>query len=174
MKGKYRPTLEKNSKNALLSMKHSFLKQWFIREIEQWPRRWQRECCMYTHTFLYISLPSLHDCDVKMPNFTFYGGAGGGGAWTSDDKFFFLFFNLSAVPNKSTPGEWIYLHLTFSTDWNNHNKVLKNAKFILKVMFSLPWPSSILQLSINWKKTCQEKRCKFAIWVDFFSWFILS
>ena len=25
-------------------------------------------------TFLYISLPSLHDYDVKMPNFTFYGG----------------------------------------------------------------------------------------------------
>ena len=25
------------------------------------------------HTFLYISLPSLHDYDVKMPNFTFYG-----------------------------------------------------------------------------------------------------
>ena len=26
------------------------------------------------HAFVYISLPSLHDCDVKMPNFTFYGG----------------------------------------------------------------------------------------------------
>ena len=26
------------------------------------------------HTFLYISLPSLQDYDVKMPNFTFYGG----------------------------------------------------------------------------------------------------
>ena len=28
------------------------------------------------HTFLYISLPSLHDCDMKMPNFTliFMGG----------------------------------------------------------------------------------------------------
>ena len=26
------------------------------------------------HTFLYISLPSLHDYDVKMRNFTFYGG----------------------------------------------------------------------------------------------------
>ena len=25
------------------------------------------------HTFLYISLPSLHDYDVKMHNFTFYG-----------------------------------------------------------------------------------------------------
>ena len=26
------------------------------------------------HTFLYISLPLRHDYDVKMPNFTFYGG----------------------------------------------------------------------------------------------------
>ena len=26
------------------------------------------------HTFLYISLPSLHDYGVKIPNFTFYGG----------------------------------------------------------------------------------------------------
>ena len=26
------------------------------------------------HAFLYISLPSLHDYDGKMPNFTFYGG----------------------------------------------------------------------------------------------------
>ena len=25
------------------------------------------------HSFLYISLPSLHDYDVKMPNFTIYG-----------------------------------------------------------------------------------------------------
>ena len=24
--------------------------------------------------FLYISLPLLHNCDMKMPNFTFYGG----------------------------------------------------------------------------------------------------
>ena len=25
--------------------------------------------------FLYISLPSLHDYDVELPNFTFYGGS---------------------------------------------------------------------------------------------------
>ena len=25
------------------------------------------------HAFLYISLPSQHDCDAKMPNLTFYG-----------------------------------------------------------------------------------------------------
>ena len=24
------------------------------------------------HVFLYISLPFFHDCDVKMPHFTFY------------------------------------------------------------------------------------------------------
>ena len=27
------------------------------------------------HAFLYISLPSLHDYDVKMPNFTLYRGS---------------------------------------------------------------------------------------------------
>ena len=26
------------------------------------------------HPFLYISLPLLHDYDMKMPSFTFYGG----------------------------------------------------------------------------------------------------
>ena len=26
------------------------------------------------HAFLYSSLPLLHDYDVKMPSFTFYGG----------------------------------------------------------------------------------------------------
>ena len=26
------------------------------------------------HAFLYISLPSLHDYDIKLPNFTFRGG----------------------------------------------------------------------------------------------------
>ena len=26
------------------------------------------------HAFLYITLPLLHDYDVKMPSFTFYGG----------------------------------------------------------------------------------------------------
>ena len=26
------------------------------------------------HIFLYISFPFLHDYDVKMPNFVFYGG----------------------------------------------------------------------------------------------------
>ena len=43
------------------------------------------------HAFLYISLPLLHENDVKMPSFLFYGGRK-----TSDDKLLFLFLNLSA------------------------------------------------------------------------------
>ena len=40
------------------------------------------------HTFLYISLPSQHDYDVKMPSFTFYGGPKQATA-----KFSFSFWN---------------------------------------------------------------------------------
>ena len=58
----------------------------------------------------------LHDFDVKMPNFTFYGGR----------KLLFLFLKLRAVPKKSTPKK-IRLHLTFSSNWNKHNNVCKNA-----------------------------------------------
>ena len=56
------------------------------------------------HACLYISLPLLHDYDVKMPCFTFYGGRK-----TSDDKLLFFFLNLSTVPKKSTPGKLAYI-----------------------------------------------------------------
>ena len=32
---------------------------------------WQNNKFARHHAFLYIALPSLHDYDVKMPNFTF-------------------------------------------------------------------------------------------------------
>ena len=54
------------------------------------------------HAFLYISSPSLHDYDVKMPNCKFYGGR------KSDDESLFLSLNLSAVLKKSTPGKFAY------------------------------------------------------------------
>ena len=44
------------------------------------------------HAFLYISLPSLHDYDVKILNFTFYRGSN-----TSDDKISSPFLNLDMV-----------------------------------------------------------------------------
>ena len=55
------------------------------------------------HAFLYISLPLLHDYDVKMPSFTFSGGR------KQTTTSFFLFLNLSAVPDKSTPGKLDYI-----------------------------------------------------------------
>ena len=35
---------------------------------------WQTTTLHVHHVFLYISLPSLHDYDVKVPNFSFCGG----------------------------------------------------------------------------------------------------
>ena len=42
-----------------------------------------------------------------------------GGRKTSDDEIFFLFLNLSAVPQKSTPGKFAY-HRHFQRNWNKH------------------------------------------------------
>ena len=39
------------------------------------------------HTFLYISLPFLHDYDVKFPNWTFHGGRK-----QATTKFYFFFW----------------------------------------------------------------------------------
>ena len=52
--------------------------------------------------FLYISLPSLHDYDVKMANCKFYGGR----KQATTNLFFSL--NLSAVLKKLTPGKFAY------------------------------------------------------------------
>ena len=79
------------------------------------------------HTFFYISLPSLHNYDVKMPNFTFMEDVNKRGR-----IFFLLYLNLSAVPKKFTR-----YSLTLSLNWNKHAKKTP-LKFILKVTFSLP------------------------------------
>ena len=50
------------------------------------------------HAFLYISLPSLHDYDVKMSIFTFYSGS----TQLSDDEISSLFLNLDMVLRNST------------------------------------------------------------------------
>ena len=55
--------------------------------------------------FLYISLPSLHDYDVKMPNFTLYRGR----RYTGDDEIFSFFLNLDMVLRNSTLGRLAYI-----------------------------------------------------------------
>ena len=47
------------------------------------------------HAFLYISVPSLHDYDVKMPNVTFCGG----------------------LELKTTTFSLLFLFLTFDTEF---------------------------------------------------------
>ena len=53
------------------------------------------------HTFFYISLPSLHDHDVKMLNFMFYRARK-----QAATKFSFLCLNLDEALRNSTPGEF--------------------------------------------------------------------
>ena len=67
-------------------------------------------------SFLYISLPSLHDYDVKMPIFAFYGGRIQGTA-----KFFFWtwtwFLRIQLQESSSTFGEAIRVGIiTIKTD----------------------------------------------------------
>ena len=45
-----------------------------------------------------ISLPSLHDYDLKMPNFTFYGGR------KHEGRIFLSLSKLKWFPKKSAPG----------------------------------------------------------------------
>ena len=59
------------------------------------------------HTFLYISMPSLHDCDVKFPQVTFRGGR----KHRLDYKIFFSPSKLGGGPQEFNSRE-IHLHST--------------------------------------------------------------
>ena len=44
-------------------------------DVKKAVRLWRKTTTLHVHlAFLYISLPSLHDYDAKMPNCKFYGG----------------------------------------------------------------------------------------------------
>ena len=79
------------------------------RELKQGRRRRQRERQkrnMFTVVarvsrffFLYLSKPSLHDCDMEHPNFT---APAWWSTWTRDNNFLSLFLNLDSVFSDST------------------------------------------------------------------------
>ena len=79
------------------------------------------------HAFLYISLPSLHKYNMKMPNCKFFPS-----------------LKLRALLKKSTPGKFAYI-CHFKQIGINAT-VFEKWEFILKVMFSLTLPSSMLKL----------------------------
>ena len=58
------------------------------------------------HAFLYISLPSLHGYDVKMPNCKFYGGR------KQATTNLVLSLNLNEFLKKSTPGKFAWIEKT--------------------------------------------------------------
>ena len=87
------------------------------------------------HAFLYISLPSLHDYDVKMPNCKFY-------FINKRRRISFSLSKLECGPQEINSRE-IRLHLPFSANWNKPDKDWKKWEFILKMTLSL---SSMLKL----------------------------
>ena len=68
---------------------------------------------------MHVSLPSLHDYDVKLPKFTFYGGR-----CTPHKDFIFLLVNLHAALWNSTPEKnRQHFNLTKTESWNKGDEV---------------------------------------------------
>ena len=86
------------------------------------------------HTFLYISLSSLQDDDVKVLNLNLL--------------IFVSFPKLGCVPQEINSWK-ILLHLTFSANWNKCKKFWKNANSFYKWRLLLPSPSFIVKLHID-------------------------
>ena len=72
------------------------------------------------HAFLYISLPSLHNYDVKMPNASFMGDV------NKRRRISFFLSKLEGGPPEISSREML-LHLPFSANWNKRDKVWKKG-----------------------------------------------
>jgi len=68
------------------------------------------------HAFLYISLPSLHDNNVKVPNFTLFRG------W-EHTKTTFLFFSKTLIQSFTIQRTKICQYFTNETRWSKPDKV---------------------------------------------------
>ena len=100
---------------------------------------WQKNNFLHVqHTFLYISLLSLHGYGLRIPNFMLYGGRK-----QATRNFSFSFKTWVRGPQEIKSRE-IHLHLTFSANWNKRDKVCKML-IHLEVTFLLLLPSSMLK-----------------------------
>ena len=87
------------------------------------------------HAFLILFLPSLHDYDVKRPNFTFYEGRE-----QHEKKIYFFYLNLE------TPGFWNSTREKFANisqierDGMSERRCFTQREFPFCVMFTLPSP----------------------------------
>ena len=90
------------------------------------------------HDFLYVSLSSLHDYDLKWPNFKFFWGRERQG-----DKFYHLCLNSGAAPLFSSNINSL-LFSNWST-WDNREMVWKHAE-------------SFFQRPVNGRRRCRIVR----------------
>ena len=70
----------------------------------------KQQLCKCTTLFCTFLCPFLHDYNVNMPNFAFYGGRK-----QATTKFLLLFLYLDMVPRNSTPGGFAYIWQTRTT-----------------------------------------------------------
>ena len=70
------------------------------------------------YTFWYISLPSLHDQDVKLPNGTFYGGRN-----PLTLRRIFLSLSKLGYGLQELNSREFHLHLKIKASWNNREDV---------------------------------------------------
>ena len=92
--------------------------------------------------FFYISLPSLHDYNVKVPDFTFCRGRERR-QWLS---FSFAELWYSLLEFNSTE---ICQHLTNWTSWNKRDKVWSSANSLIELRFRKTSPLLLLNLPID-------------------------
>ena len=100
--------------------------------------------------FLYISLQSLYNYDMKWPNFKF--------TWEWErqgDKFYHLCKNLGAVPSLQLQTK--FHSLSNRAPWNNREKKWKDAKSIFQRLFLGPRRYRIIRSLMNSKRQLQRK-----------------
>ena len=79
----------------------------------------EQQLCTFITPFLYISLASLHDYDVKMPNFTFCG--------VREHKTTFFFFSWTSIQSVRIQLQKNSQHLTNWMRWNKRDKGWSSA-----------------------------------------------
>ena len=86
-----------------------------FRELKR--QNWQNSKFARRSPFLYISLPSLHNYNVKMPNFTFYGGS----EQTTMTFFFFSWILINSLLEFNPE--------TFANIWRIERDAIRAIKF---------------------------------------------
>ena len=118
------------------------------------------------HAFLYISLPSLHDYDVKMPNFTMYRGS------TQATTKFPLSLSELGYSSWEFNLRRVRLHLTKLVTWSYRDEDWKNANSLFQRRFLCRRRPRILRSLLiyeQWARTSAYKGATGSALIPFLS-----